>query len=395
MTGRASPGSVLAGATAAQAAVALGTFGLPAVGPEVREELGLTLFELGAILAATLLGSGLALIAVGSLVDRVGSRTAVVAGTVLGSLGLVVAGLADAKEVVFLALLASGVGSAVVPIAGTGALFRSYPPMRRGRAMGVRQMAVPLGGTIGAITFPPLVDAGGLRLALLVSALAVAVVGAWFTLVLPTDRPARPAVQQPFRTILRSPGVLLLLGVAACYIVVLQALITFIVPAVRAAGHSELTAGVAYLAVNLTAMVGRVAWGAVADRHGGRRRARTLVEVGVLAAVGALLFDGALRAGPIVVVLATVLFALGALGWNALVYLSAGEQVDSALTARSVALAATVVFVLSGVSTPLLGALVDAAGWDALWFVCALVGLAGAGLAARFRGRFALSAPEG
>jgi hypothetical protein len=40
------------------------------------------------------------------------------------------------------------------------------------------------------------------------------------------------------------------------------------------------------------------------------------------------------------------------------------------------------VFVLSGIVTPLLGAIVDAAGWDALWLTTAAIGGLGALLAA-------------
>ena len=64
-------------------------------------------------------------------------------------------------------------------------------------------------------------------------------------------------------------------------------------------------------------------------------------------------------------------------------YVSAGERVDPSLAGRSVAVAATVVFVLSGVATPLLGALVDAVGWDALWVATAVVAGTGAFLAHR------------
>ena len=105
--------------------------------------------------------------------------------------------------------------------------------------------------------------------------------------------------------------------------------------------------------------------------------------MGILAAVGAIVFAFALHAGPVVVVLAAVVFGLGALGWNALVYVSAGERVDPSLAGRSVAVAATVVFVLSGLATPLLGALVDTVGWDALWLAMALTAAVGAYLAHR------------
>src|ERR1700704_4843901 len=67
----------------------------------------------------------------------------------------------------FAGLLVSGVGTAVVPVAGAGALFRVYPAARRGWALGVRQMSVPLGGTVAALVPPGLESAGGVRLPLL------------------------------------------------------------------------------------------------------------------------------------------------------------------------------------------------------------------------------------
>ena len=140
---------------------------------------------------------------------------------------------------------------------------------RRGWALGVRQTAVPLGGTIAAVTYPVLFALGGVELAMLGSAAAVAATGAAFAFVAGDDRQAgaRAASAGPFRTILAAPGLRRLLAVAACYIVVLQALLAYIVPAVRAAGHSELTAAIAYFAINVAAMV-------AAHRLGEDRRPR-------------------------------------------------------------------------------------------------------------------------
>jgi hypothetical protein len=86
--------------------------------------------------------------------------------------------------------------------------------------------------------------------------------------------------------------------------------------------------------------------------------------------------------GAVVAVGAAILFGFGAFGWNAIVYVSAGERTSPELAARSVALAATVVFLVSAVSTPPLGALAQHAGWDAFWLTCAGVALAGAGVSA-------------
>lgn len=384
MTGRRAPrpATVLAGASAAQAAVSLVTFGLPAIGPELQDDFGLSLFELGALLSAGLLGSGVALIAAGVVVDLIGARRAMALGTAIGTGGLLVAAFAGSKHLLFWSMVVSGLGSAVVPIAGAGALFRAYPPAKRGWALGVRQTAVPLAGVIAAFLFPSLHALGGTALTLGASAAAVAVTGAWFAAVVPPEPPERASLERGWiRAILGAPGVATLLAIAACYIVVLQALLTYLVPAVREAGHSELTASVAFFALNAAAMVARIAWGWVADRGGGTRRVRALAEVGLLAAAGGLVFAVALHTSAVAVVLAAVVFGLGALGWNALVYVSAGERVDPALAARAVAVAATVVFMLSAVVTPVLGALVDALGWDVLWIATAGIALGGALLA--------------
>jgi len=64
-------------------------------------------------------------------------------------------------------------------------------------------------------------------------------------------------------------------------------------------------------------------------------------------------------------------------------YVMAGERAPVEAAGRSFAVAATVVFVVSGICTPPLGALADHAGWDAFWVVTATLAAAGALVAAR------------
>jgi len=53
------------------------------------------------------------------------------------------------------------------------------------------------------------------------------------------------------------------------------------------------------------------------------------------------------------------------------------------LAGRSVATAATVVFLISAIATPPLGALADRAGWDVFWFTAAALSALGALVARR------------
>jgi MFS family permease len=371
---------VLTAASAAQVAVSFVNFGLPAIGPELRRDFGLSLPELGGVLTAGFFGSALSLLAAGIAVDRLGSRTSMTAGTFLGAAALLAAALADTALGLAAALVAFGIGSSVVTIAGVDALFRAYPPERRAWALGVRQMAVPLGGMIGAVLVPVLEALGGVSAVLYTAAAGVGLAGAAFALSADSVRGRRQV--GGFRTILRVPGMQRLLVVAAFYIVVLQAVLVYAVPAARAAHLSALAAGATFFAIQAAAGVARVVWGRVADRGGGARRVRTLAEAGVVAAVGALLFAVALHQGAAIALPAAVVFGFGALGWNALVYVSAGERAPPELSGRSVAVAATVIFGLSAVATPPLGALAQYAGWDAFWLATAGLALAGSAVAA-------------
>jgi MFS family permease len=371
---------VLTSASAAQVAVSFVNFGLPAIGPELRREFELTLPELGAVLTAGLFGSGLSLVVAGIAVDHFGSRAAMVVGTLAGCAALVAAALADDALMLGVCLVLFGAGSSVVTIAGAGAIFRVYGAERRAWALGVRQMAVPLGGTFGAVLVPVLEAVGGVRLVLLFAAAGVGVTGAAFAVLTDTERGGRRA--RGFRTILQAPGMQRLLVVAAFYIVVLQAVLVYAVPAARAANLSALAAGATFFAIQVTAGVARIVWGRIADRGGGSRRVRTLVEAGVVAAAGAFLFTAALHGGVAVALPAAIVFGFGALGWNALVYVSAGELAPPELASRSVAVAATVVFGLSAICTPPLGALAEHAGWDAFWLTTGGLALVGACVAA-------------
>ena len=90
--------AVLGWASAAQASVSLVNFGLPAIGPQLSDEFDMSLFWLGAVLTAGLLGSGLALIMAGVAVDRLGARRAMLLGTALATLGLVAAAFAPTRR---------------------------------------------------------------------------------------------------------------------------------------------------------------------------------------------------------------------------------------------------------------------------------------------------------
>jgi MFS family permease len=152
-------------AAAAQASVSIVAFGLPAVGPDLREAYGLSLTMLGAALAATILGSGTFLLAAGLVVDRYGARRSTLAGSAVGAGGLAAAGFAPGQEALIGLLFLSGCSSrATRP---TGRAGRSACARWRCRSAGPSRRS----------SCPASWPWGGIRLALVVSAVLIAVAG--------------------------------------------------------------------------------------------------------------------------------------------------------------------------------------------------------------------------
>ena len=376
---------VLIWASAAQAAVAFINFGLPSVGPALRHGYHLSLPAYGSAVTATLLGAGVSLAAWGVIVDRFGSRISVIAGTLLAVVSVLAAAVTRSPGVLIAALFCSGLGTSVIPIAGAGALFKVYGAERRAWALGVRQMAVPLGGTTAAIALPAMESAVDVHAVLYLTAAAIGITGLVFSFVANAgDAPGSRRVGFAIWRILKVRRMWVLFAIAAAYIVPLQGSLSYIVPATRDSGISAFAASAAFVVLNAAAAVCRIVWGRVADGRGGRRRTRTMVEIGLLTAGASIGLLFALHAGSLwAIAPAVAVFGFGAFGWNHLVYVSAGEAVPPELAGQAVAVAATVVFALAGALTPVVGVLAAAHGWDPVLILFCGLALAGALVAAR------------
>jgi MFS family permease len=379
MNGRARTTLILA--VVAQAAVSVVQFGLPAIGLEVRDKFDLGPAGFGAVFAAVGLGSAVALIPTGILVDRFGARPVLLGGAALNLMAYMVAAVAADVRLFAGAIFVAGIGSAAVPVAGMSSLLREFPPDRRGVALGWRQLAVPLGGTVGAAALPLLVHLGGVELALLASAVVTAVTAAWFAALSPGGGGESRGLR--LDGALTAPGMRPLLVVALLYVFALAATLTYIVPAARDAGLGRAEAGALFVVVNLAAGASRLFWGRIADRGGGTRRARTIAECGLVAACSALMLPLALGSGVAGAIVVTAAMGFGAFGWNGVLYVAAGEMVGPRRAGRAVGVASTIVFGCGALAAPLAGGVAQVAGYDAMRLTAAASSACGAAVALR------------
>lgn len=366
-------------AVASQGSISIASWGLGALGPELRETFALSAAQLGAVLAAGFLGNALILIPAGTLVDRIGPRRPLIVGGLASGLALLAAGLAPSALLVGLALFAYGLVAAFVAVAGTVSIFHGFAADKRGTALGFRQMAVSLGGLLAAGLLPGLAAIGGVRLSFIASGVLAATFAALFGLAsapgaLHADRPAGRGMD--VAGLMRTPGIWRVVAISAVHVSALTTVLNFSVPAIRDEGGSAAVGAVLFGAVSLSAMVARLVWGRIADLGGGTRRRRSLRDVGLVTVAGALGYWLVTPLGPAAQIPAMLVFAFGAMGANGLLYLIAGELVGPARAGQAVGLTSTVLFGVSGLVSPLLGYQADHLGFRSLWLVAAAFGIA-------------------
>src|SRR5690242_19953342 len=146
---------VLAAGTFSQASFSASSVGLPALGPALKSEYGLTLGETGVVLAGIGIGMLFTLLPWGLVADRVDERW------------VIATGLTGAGAMLLVAATTHTVGAlgASVNAASGRAIMAWFPASELGLALGIRQTAIPIGGAIAAAVLPALASAGGTRAA--------------------------------------------------------------------------------------------------------------------------------------------------------------------------------------------------------------------------------------
>ncbi len=122
--------------------------------PQVAKSLG-GLHLYGWVFSSFLLGSMIGIVAAGREADRSGPGRPYVAGLVLFSAGLVVAGLAPSMEVLVVGRTLQGLGAGAVPAVAYVTIGRSFPEALRARMMAMLSTAWVVPGIVG-----PLLSAG-------------------------------------------------------------------------------------------------------------------------------------------------------------------------------------------------------------------------------------------
>jgi nitrate/nitrite transporter NarK len=367
---------VLAAGTAAATSNAAFGIGLPVIVPQLREEFDLSLGQIGVLLAASWVGTTLTLLPWGLAADRFGERVALTAGMLGSALFLVGAAFASSYEELIVFLGLAGAAGAAVNSASGRAVMHWFAAEERGFALGVRQTAIPLGGLIGALTLPPLAEAGGSEAAFLFLAALIAL-GALAGAVVLRGRTAEDGIEPASvgRTIVDRKLWRLSLG-SGLYLYAQIAVIGFgVLLLVDEHGFSEQSAALVFAGGQVLAAAFRIGGGRWSDLLGARVVPLRLVGLGIVAV---MLLTAVLAGGPAWLLVPTLILACGlTMAWNGLSFTAAAELAGALRTGAAIGVQQTVL-AAAGVAAPVLfAATVSSASWPFAFVVAAAIPLVG------------------
>lgn len=369
--------AILAVGMGAQGALSALQQGLPSLGPALRQELGLSLSQVGVVLASVSWGIVLMLLPWGWLADHVGDRLVITLGLAGSSGALVGASSMDHMWSLMAGLAAAGALGGSASIAGGSAVMRWFGRHERGLAFGVRQMAVPLGGAAAAVSLPLLVQMGGLRAALLALAAtaAAAALAAAIWMREPAPAPARlvPPDRQPP---LRDRRIWRLSAGSALVVCAQFAILTFVVLFLHDhRGVAVGTAAGALATIQLGGAISRLVVGRRSDRTGRRIVPLRWLSLSSAAAVAS---TAVLTNAPLVLLVPVLLVAgILATSWNGLAFTAIAEIAGRDRAATAIGLQQSVMRTLSTTVGVGFGVLVAATSWSAGFALLSVLSLAG------------------
>lgn len=313
---------------AMQAITSMAMFAPAVMAPVAAPELGFSAHGIGWFVALEYLFAMLSGLVCGALIGRFGPVRVCQVSVCLTAAGLA-AGTGAVLPAMFAAAGLIGSGYGLVNPVSSHILVRSAPPSMMSLIFSIKQTGVPLGGALAGALVPPLVLYLSWRWAAVVVALLCLLVALAIQPARATDATARgdsastssAGYFAPLGMVFAARPVLELAIVSMIFGSMQLALITYFVSYLNLElGFGLVAAGLIYSSAHTAGIVGRIFWGAVADRWLSPRV--TLGLLGIMMGLCGAVVAGFSADWPLAaLILSSMVFGASAVGWNG-VYLA-------------------------------------------------------------------------
>jgi sugar phosphate permease len=360
--------SMLWASVAAQAAASVAINGPAFLIPSLQDDRGLSLAQAGTVAAMPIAGVMVTLFLWGLLVDRVGERTVLLAGLGATALFGVIATTVQGTLALCAVLFVVGMAAASTGSASGRIVVGWFPPRRRGLAMGIRQMAQPLGVAVAAATIAVTAAHVSLRAALWIPVVAVVLALVAVTLIV-LDPPRPTATAALTANPYRADSFLSRVHGASVLLVVSQFLVwTYSLTWLVQERHWSAAAAGALVAVtHVLGALGRIAVGHLSDVVGSRVRPLRWVAIGAAVTMALLGLVEPLGVAVVLLVVASTVTVAD----NGLAFTSVAERAGSYWSGRALGIQNTAQYLAAAAAAPLAGLAISGWGYAATYALSA------------------------
>ncbi|MCE5263360.1 MAG: MFS transporter [Deltaproteobacteria bacterium] len=360
--------------------------GFGILAPFIKEELQLSSFQIGFLISALSIGSGVCQMPAGLLVDFAGVRRMMTLGMVGIGLFLVLFSLAPSFPVALVVLLFYGAANSVIGPGSSKCVMEWFPAVGRATAMGIKQTGVNFGGILAGLLLPAVAVLYSWRQGLFAIGLvevAAAIPIYWLLRVSPV-RSEAPAASLDWGRVMKTAlrrDMLILGGIGFCFMASQFCFSTYLTLfLIQEMKYPIARAGQYYALSFFIGAAARVLWSAASDYLlAGRRK-------GVLVLITGLLFLSSLGLGVIsffpvlspLLVCAVLAFGMSGIGWNAIYLTIMGESAGKESAGLAIGIGYGYGFLGGLIAPPIFGFLVDRTdtyGWSWLILTLCTVGI--------------------
>lgn len=293
------------------------------IAPAAAGDFGVAPQSVGIIVALSYTLAMVSGLTAGELVIRFGPLRTCQVAVLLGAGGLAL-GAPGSVALVFCAAALIGYGYGMVTPTSSHILVQAAPRERLAFIFSIKQTGVPIGGALAGALIPPLVLAFGWHRTLLVLAASGAIAAIAMQ---PTradfdrqrERARKTSWRQlvaPVKLVAATPALRVLAALSLAYAQVQVAFVTYFVSFLNLElGLTLVAAGLIYAAAHTASIIGRIAWGAVADRV--RSPRLVLAALGFVSAICGIVTSLAAPTWSTLALIALgAFYGASAVGWN-------------------------------------------------------------------------------
>ncbi|WP_191499941.1 MFS transporter [Mycobacterium simulans] len=338
---------------------------------------GMGLAAAGGLAGAPALGMMFALVPWGWVIDKHGERIPSVLGFIVAASAYAVASSVAEYRQLWLLLFLGGAAAASVNTATGRLVAGHFPASQRGKAMGVRQTAQPLGNALAAVLLPPLADSVGPGRALLAPAFICGCVGCLCPLFPdPVQQPVGQNSVQPKNPYKDGSKYLQRIHLSGMLLTVPQAIVwTFMFAWIRSdQGWAAVDAGLLVAATQLVSALGRVVAGRWSDVTGSRTTPIRQIAISVTVCV--VILASAEAAGLKLAIPCIVALAILSVADNGLTVTAVVEYAGPRYSGRALGVQSMGQLLIGSLSGPVFGAVIAAAGYPIMFGIAALAPVA-------------------